>query len=378
MRFVFMSLMEKYPWGGSEELWSRAALQLRQEGHHVAASVLSWPRLSEQVHKLKAAGIRLSFRSAPGSGILAKAWRVAYYDSGWDRLWLRKQKPDLVIFSLGANRGASDWMKFCRDSGIAYSVIVQANADEWWLEDEERAAMLAGYRSARNIFCVSRHNLKLLEHQVGQALPNGSVVWNPWNVVADRPLPWPKEDGVWKLACVGRLDPFAKGQDLLFEAMSRPRWRERPVQVNLYGSGASREGLAQLAEYFQLRNIRFQGHVSDVADIWKENHLLVLPSRYEGLPLALVEAMWCGRPAVVTNAGGSAELCIDGQTGFVATAPAVALVDDALERAWNRRTEWSLLGQAARRRAEKLIPRDPIGDFCRQLVMTANAPASRT
>src|SRR5208337_4125733 len=101
--------------------------------------------------------------------------------------------------------------------------------------------------------------------------------------------------------------------------------------------------------------------------------MLVLPSRYEGLPLALVEAMWCGRPAVVTEVGGNAELCVDDETGFVAPAATVSSFTDTLQRAWERRKEWPGLGQAARARVENQIPKDPVGVFCEQLKSCATA-----
>jgi len=95
--------------------------------------------------------------------------------------------------------------------------------------------------------------------------------------------------------------------------------------------------------------------------------MLVLPSRYEGLPLALVEAMWCGRPALVTDVGGNAELCLDGKTGFVAEAPVVSSVARALERAWSERHDWFRLGQAGRVHVEAVVPSDPVGLICRSL-----------
>jgi glycosyltransferase involved in cell wall biosynthesis len=116
--------------------------------------------------------------------------------------------------------------------------------------------------------------------------------------------------------------------------------------------------------------------VSDVAGIWDRNHLLLLPSRFEGLPLALVEAMWCGRPAVVTDAGGNAELCVDGETGFVAAAPMVGLYEQALARAWERRDTWKDMGKAARERVARVLPEDPIGDFCQQLLACASSHES--
>jgi hypothetical protein len=78
--------------------------------------------------------------------------------------------------------------------------------------------------------------------------------------------------------------------------------------------------------------------------------------------------MLCSRPAVVTDVGGNAELCVDGETGFVATAPAISLLEQTLERAWNYRHEWQRIGAAARIRAERLIPSDPIGDFCCEIL----------
>jgi glycosyltransferase involved in cell wall biosynthesis len=169
------------------------------------------------------------------------------------------------------------------------------------------------------------------------------------------------------MACVARLEPKSKGQDLLFQVLSHPRWKERPLELNLYGEGSCQNGLRRLAEHFHLKKVHFHGHVNDVKMIWEQNHLLVLPSRFEGLPIVLVEAMWCGRPALVTDVGGNAEVCVDGETGFVAAAPALGLLSETLERAWNKRHDWQRMGLAARVRAENLIPKDPVGDFCRQL-----------
>jgi glycosyltransferase involved in cell wall biosynthesis len=264
-------------------------------------------------------------------------------------------------------------MKLCREAGLPFVAIVHCNFESWWPSDERGGEALTAYRAALKIFCVSRRNLELLECQLGESLPHAEVVWNPFNVPADEPPGWPEENGIWKLASVARLEPGAKGQDLLLQMLAHPRWRERPVEMNFYGEGICRQSLQRLAVHFQLKNVRFHGHAPDVKKIWEENHVLVMPSRFEGLPLALVEAMWCGRPAVVTDVGGNAELCLDGETGFVAAAPTVPLFEEALERAWNQRHAWQVMGRAARARAEKLIPKDPVGRFCQQLMECASA-----
>jgi len=88
-----------------------------------------------------------------------------------------------------------------------------------------------------------------------------------------------------------------------------------------------------------------------VRSIWAENQLLVLPSRSEGTPLALVEAMICGRPAVVTDAGGNVEWVDEPDTGFVAAAATVRSLGAALERAWQAQGQWPEIGTRARARA---------------------------
>jgi glycosyltransferase involved in cell wall biosynthesis len=94
--------------------------------------------------------------------------------------------------------------------------------------------------------------------------------------------------------------------------------------------------------------VELVGHVSDIRALWAENHLLVLASRLEGTPLALVEAMLCGRPAVVTDVGGNTEWVDDGQTGWVAEAGSARHVGAALERAWSAAAEWETVGRRAR------------------------------
>ena len=367
--------MAGYSWGGSEELWSRAALRLREDSHEVAASVEFWPHLSTHITDLAQHGIHLWVRSGVPPRLPVRVWRRMMRRGSKDQEWLRRQNPDLVIISQGGSSDGLPWMKFCLKAGLPFIAIVQSNSEYWWLGDLG-AELTEAYRAARKVFCVCRHNLELLERQIGEPLPNGVVVWNPYNVSRNHPPAWPPKSDLWKMACVARLEPAAKGQDLLFDVLARPQWRNRPAEVSLYGAGPSEYSLTQLVQRLRLNNVHFRGHISDVKAIWEENQILLLPSRLEGLPLALVEAMFCGRPAVVTDVGGNAELCVDGETGFVAAAPAVSALEQTLERAWNHRHDWLRMGIAARMRAERLIPNDPIGDFCREVLKCASQRSS--
>jgi hypothetical protein len=72
--------MSDYPWGGSEELWSQAALRLHGQGHDVAASVPWWPeeRLSRKLDLLKGQDNPVVFSGTPASlshRLKSPAWR---------------------------------------------------------------------------------------------------------------------------------------------------------------------------------------------------------------------------------------------------------------------------------------------------------------
>ena len=248
-------------------------------------------------------------------------------------------------------------------------MIVHCNSETWWFADQEVGEAVASYTAARKVFCVSQHNLDLLRLQLGVPLENGEVVWNPYNVSSERVPDWPDESKVWRLACVGRLDLATKGQDLLVQILARPEWRERPVELNLFGVGPYEQSLRRLCRMLELNNVHFRGYVNDVRAIWQHNHLLVQPSRYEGVPITVMEAMWCGRAAVVTNVGLMPELCVDGETGFVAQSATLPSLSEALKRAWDARTKWSLLGEAARARAERQVPKDPTALFYERLII---------
>lgn len=360
------------PWGASEELWSQAAVQLSQAGHQVQASVVYWPSLSDRVSDLRLKGVAAESYPSYHAEKLRRFWdRLSLsYRRSYRRL--QHFRPDLVIISQGYIAGGFDWARVCKEAAIPYSIMVHSNSEFWWFREQFDEAV-AAFTGARRIFCVSRNNLDLLRTQLGEPLPNGDVVWNPFNLSREPAPPWPDERTGMRLACVSRIELAHKGQDLLLQALARPEWRNRPFELNLFGTGPDEKVLRRLGSGLQLNSVNFRGFVNDVRSIWTENHVLVLPSRYEGLPLALVEAMWCGRPAIVTDVGGNAEVCLDGVTGFVAPSATVSSFSNALEQAWVRRQDWFNMGQAARARAEKQIPKDPVGDFCERLKACASA-----
>jgi glycosyltransferase involved in cell wall biosynthesis len=156
--------------------------------------------------------------------------------------------------------------------------------------------------------------------------------------------------------------------------LAREPWRSCPLTVSFFGKGDCEEGLRRLAQRLGLEDrVRFCGQVDDIEGVWAQHHALVLPSRFEGLPITIVEAMHCGRPVIVTDVAGNAEVVQDGITGFVAEAPTERHLQAALERAWEQRHNWEKIGKAAARAIRELVPADPAAEFAQKLLQLAKA-----
>ena len=194
--------------------------------------------------------------------------------------------------SQGQNYDGLRFARICQLIRVPYIIIAQKASETYWPMDLSRPFYRAAYVGARRAVFVSRHNRQVTEDQLAVSLTNAVVLSNPVAVGrTEGPLPWPEtRDGTLKLACVGRLYPSEKGQDVLLRTLARDRWRSRPLSVTLYGTGVGREGLEELARYLGLDNVRFAGQTSDMLEVWRTHHALALASRAEGLPLALVEA----------------------------------------------------------------------------------------
>jgi glycosyltransferase involved in cell wall biosynthesis len=373
-RIGFVSTMSGIAWGGSEQLWSDTALELRRRGHHVSASVLRWPTRPAPLDELARHGVPVAFRRRRPHWLgraLQKCLRQS--SSGAlqfsHRWWLRRSAADLIVISQGGPWDGVPWMLACRERGVPYCGIVQANSELWWPLDRHLDGIRAATAGAQRMYFVSHANRRLMELQCGAPLGNAEVIANPCKVDRSASVPWPEDtEGRLRLACVGRMSPNAKGQDVLLEVLAQPKWKSRPVELHLYGAGPSERSIASLVTLLGLANVFFHGHVSEVRDIWRANHALVLPSRFEGLPLTIVEAMLCGRLAITTAVAGNTEIVEDGANGFVAAAPTVALLDEAMERAWACRARWQEIGLRARADALRSVPSDPVGDFTGKLL----------
>lgn len=134
---------------------------------------------------------------------------------------------------------------------------------------------------------------------------------------------------------VARLAPV-KAHEVFLEAARRLAARPVPPRFVIVGDGERRPALEAMAETDGLRGrVHFLGWRADLPRIYADLDVVVLCSRNEGSPVALIEAMTAGRPVVATRVGGVPDVVADGETGLLvpendppALAEAIARVLD--------------------------------------------------
>jgi glycosyltransferase involved in cell wall biosynthesis len=122
------------------------------------------------------------------------------------------------------------------------------------------------------------------------------------------------------LLFVGRLDDPVKRVGALLRTFAPLAARHPQVDLLIGGEGPDGPALRQLAAEQCPGRVRFLGWVSGaaaLAPLYNAAECLLLPSRSEGFPTVIGEALACGTPAVASDVGGVSELVVEGQTGWL-------------------------------------------------------------
>lgn len=157
--------------------------------------------------------------------------------------------------------------------------------------------------------------------------------------------------GDFHLVCPARLKRY-KGIDVLLRAFATVAPRHRQVRLVLAGDGEERSALEALARELSITDrVSFLGAVppEHMSTLLAEAGALVLPSRTEGLPLAIVEGMACGLPIVATAVGGIPEVIRSGQNGLLVEPENPGQLAEALEVLLTDASLRERLGAAARK-----------------------------
>ena len=340
MRVLIFSAAEKSDRGGVQGVVHQLTDHLRGEGHAV---VTAWPdgagtggdwRLQLE------AGVSKTGR--PTAGALIKAsFAMAKLAARLARL-----RPDIV--NLHYVRGQTIYFLALRRV-FGFRLVLSFHGSDYHEASPALRARLPGWlRSADQVTAVSQ---ELADKVTGLApeicvevIENGvdTRFWTPGPEGRHEP-------GL--LVAAGRL-LMVKGFDVLLAALARPETRKSRLVIA--GKGSEEANLRrQIAGLGLTGRVELAGHLSrdDMRDLYRRASLFVLPSRREGMPLVLLEAMATGLPVVATAVGGVPEVVGD-DTGALVTPEDPAELATAIGNRIERSELLKREGKAAHERAQ--------------------------
>ena len=176
-------------------------------------------------------------------------------------------------------------------------------------------------------------------------VPQSRVTVVPNGVAVSHESARGTKEGPLRVGTLGRLTA-QKGLDVLIDALGRLADEGHDVELVIAGEGPDRTALAVMAMGLP---VRFVGFVDDVRSFLASLDVFCLPSRAEGLPFALLEAMMCGLPCVVTRVGDMPEAL--GDAGVVTPPDDARALAGAIAQLLRSPRQRRALGRLGRLRA---------------------------
>lgn len=281
----------------------------------------------------------------PGDPGLLRQFKEVIARVGPDLLQTHGYRPNVLARLSRGSRGCP-WLGFWHGATWEnWRVRLYNHVDYWALSKADR------------VVTVSRQQAETL----GSLLPRG----RPVNVIPNAVTLAPravdaKERALWRaphvrdertrlLGVFGRFSS-EKGQDVFLNAMSQ--LDDDNVSALLLGEGPEESRLRQQSDALQLDGrVHFLGYREEVAKYYAMIDLLVLPSRSEGLPNVVLEAMACRVPVVATDVGGVREVVQHEGNGLLVPSER----PDLLASAITRMLEDSALRQRLARNGERFV-----------------------
>jgi glycosyltransferase involved in cell wall biosynthesis len=242
--------------------------------------------------------------------------------------------------------------------GVPHIITMHGNQSmttKW----RRRASLRLAFRGSTATVAVSTDTKQYLDRELSlpsgrlRVIPNGVPV-PTGDAAAVRAEVGLTSDELLVLA-VGSLVP-RKGHAVLLQAMAAVRARGAPVpwRLAIAGGGAERETLTALIATLGLDgHVHLLGHRDDVAAWQVAADIFVMPSLWEGLPLALLEAMATGSAVIASRTSGIPEAVTDGVDGLLTPPGDVAALAAAVARILGNAALRHTLGAAAQARVAR-------------------------
>jgi len=234
-----------------------------------------------------------------------------------------------------------------------YSLICHLGQPGGFPEGTPQAQGRELIRGARRVYFNSRWTQRMAEEQIGAGIENSRLFQYPVRFDFSQPLAWPAGE-IPRIGMVNRIDIHHKGLDLAVEAVSLLKKEGVRLELTVVGRGGDEAKFKEMIQRHGVeKEVKMEPYTEDLQRFWAGHELLLLPSRFEGLAVSMVEAMGFGRPVIRTPYGGCEEWMEEGVNGWICPEAGVAALVDTLRKAVEARGRWREMGVAAHRKVKK-------------------------
>ena len=254
----------------------------------------------------------------PPEWVIVHRFGTSRVRDAWFRLLrlVRAERPDVILSGMAHLNFLLLLLKPFFPQRTAILIRQNTTASAAATDVLTRLAYRYLYPRADRVICQSQDMADDLSHSFSIVPEKLVVLTNPVDVAGIRAACAAQTEShsdALPLLCVGRLSP-EKGLDLLLHALPAVKAIHPNVHLTILGTGSAANFLQQLTVDLGLEStVTFAGY-ADPADYYATTTLFVLPSHYEGMPNALLEAAAAGLPIVATP-------CCTGVTGLLHAAP---------------------------------------------------------
>jgi glycosyltransferase involved in cell wall biosynthesis len=267
---------------------------------------------------------------------------------------MRTQDYDIIHAGFG-NRPATAAMLLSRLTGVPFTFTT--HAFDLFVNFPYA---LEKVQSAAALFTISKYNQRYLSEHYGCSPDKVQVLRVPFNKKQCDQIPVAQRDAKL-IVSVARLHP-TKGFDVALDALQVVAKKHQGVRFAIVGNGPLEKQLRNKVEQSRLgRNVMFLGTMANdnALRLVSKAAVFLLPSAVasngdrDGIPTALIEAMYLRTPVVSTRISGIPELVDDGVNGFLAESRDVATIADRVTRLIESEALRDAMGQRAREKVER-------------------------
>ena len=359
----FISLMAGSPWGGSEELWYKTAVYAASKGWKVGCAVYHWPGKEIKMQPLKNGGAIIYYLPNKGRSKKNLIERIQNKISKTKTKLLIRSLPidefDVVVINQGAfEMTTATWQNFYKRLD-RYIVLYHNYKEREVFKGKKKLVVQNWIKQSRLNLFASRRIIEVLENSSRIKVSNAGILLNPISF----PLPsqltaYPDlQNGNYCFVVLAALEVWRKAQDNLVNALSSEKWKQRNWILNFYGEGKDKQKLRELiTKNGMQRKIFLNGNTDDVQSVLQKAHLVLQLTHIDAMPLSVVEAMAMGRPVAVSKIGDMPYWVTENENGWISDNASVEQIDFALEKAWQHKDNWHVMGENAFKTFKEKFP----------------------